>query len=101
MTRPIALVQILCTMKMRVNYAGLVLCLTLSDCFHIAASAYQMSMWDSMHTIDLGTIVTLIRAILSAFFECVEKNLDIEGRAPAKLEARFSNHLRNILASRT
>ena len=58
---------------------------------------YQMLMRDSMHTIDLGVIITLIKAILRAFFEVVESVLDIEGRAAAKLEVRF----RNILAWRT
>jgi hypothetical protein len=50
-----------------------------------------------MHAIDLGVIITLIRAILRAFLETVELVLDINGRAAAKLEARF----RNILARRT
>jgi len=49
-----------------------------------------------MHAIDLGVIVTLIRAILRAFLECVELTLNIEGRAAAKLEKRF----RNVLACR-
>ena len=43
-----------------------------------------------MHAIDLGVIITLIRAILRALFELVELLLDIDGRATAKLEARFS-----------
>ena len=46
--------------------------------------------------IDLGVIITLIRAILQALFELVELLLDIDGRAAAKLEARF----RNVLARR-
>jgi len=58
---------------------------------------HQMLMRDSMHTIDLGIIITLIRAILRAFLECVETILNIEGRAAAKLESRF----RNILARYT
>jgi hypothetical protein len=58
---------------------------------------HQMLMRDAMHAIDLGVIITLIRAILQAFLETVELVLDIEGRAVAKLEARF----RNILARRT
>ena len=58
---------------------------------------HQMLMRDAMHAIDLGIIITLIRAILRAFLECVELQLDIEGRAAAKLEKRF----RNILAIRT
>jgi hypothetical protein len=58
---------------------------------------YQMLMRDSLHTIDLGVIVTLIRAILRCFFELVETHLKIEGRAAAKLEKRF----RGVLASRT
>ena len=49
-----------------------------------------------MHAIDLGVIITLMRAILRALFELVELLLDIDGRATAKLEARF----RNVLASR-
>ena len=40
---------------------------------------HQMLMLDSMHTIDPGIIVTLIRAILRAFFYCVESILDILG----------------------
>ena len=55
---------------------------------------HQMLMRDAMHAIDLGVIITLIRAILRAFLECVELQLDIVGRAAAKLESRF----RNILA---
>jgi hypothetical protein len=58
---------------------------------------HQMLMRDSMHTIDLGIIITIIRAILRAFLECVELVLNIEGRAAAKLESRF----RNILARYT
>jgi hypothetical protein len=58
--------------------------------------SHQMLMRDSMHAIDLGVIITLIRAILRALFELVELLLDIDGRAAAKLEARF----RNVLASR-
>ena len=58
---------------------------------------HQMLMRDAMHAIDLGVIITLIRAILRAFLETVELVLDIEGRAVAKLESRF----RNILARRT
>ena len=50
---------------------------------------HQMLMRDGMHAIDLGVIVTLIRAILRAFLECVELVLDIQGRAAAKLENRF------------
>ena len=49
-----------------------------------------------MHAIDLGVIITLIRAILRALFELVELLLDIDGCAAAKLEARF----RNVLAHR-
>ena len=58
---------------------------------------HQMLMQDAKHAIDLGVIITLIRAILRAFLETVELVLDIEGLAVAKLEARF----RNILARRT
>lgn len=54
-------------------------------------------MRDSLHTIDLGIIVTLIRAILRCFFECVEHHLNIEGQAAAKLEKRF----RMVLNRRT
>ena len=52
-----------------------------------------MLMREGMHAIDLGVIVTLIRAILRAFLECVELILDTEGRAAAKLEKRFKNVL--------
>lgn len=50
---------------------------------------YQMLMRDSLHTIDLGIIVTLIKAILRCFYENVEKLTNLEGRAAAKLEKRF------------
>jgi len=53
-------------------------------------------MRDSMHAIDLGIIITIIRAILRAFLEEVEVVLNIQGRAASKLEARF----RNVLARR-
>ena len=52
-----------------------------------------MLMRDGMHTIDLGIIITLIKAILRGFAEVVEDILDIQGRAAAKLEARFRNVL--------
>lgn len=55
---------------------------------------YHMVMRDSMHAIDLGVIITLLKAILRKYYECVEKILNIEGRAAAKLERRF----RRILA---
>jgi hypothetical protein len=42
-----------------------------------------------MHQVDLGVIVHLIRAILRKFEECVEKVLDIPGRAVVRLQARF------------
>ena len=58
---------------------------------------HQMLMRDGMHAIDLGIIILLIRAILRAFLEAVELLLKIEGKAAAKLEARF----RNVLARRT
>ena len=47
----------------RRQYAGLILCF---DTFWLLPRfcVYQMLMRDSMHTIDLGVIVTLIRAIL-------------------------------------
>ena len=48
----------------------------------------------SMHTINLGIILTLIRAILQAFLEEVEVVLDIQGRATSNLEVLF----RNVLA---
>ena len=50
---------------------------------------HQMLMRDPMHQVDLGVIVHLIRAILRKFEECVEKVLDIPGRAVARLQARF------------
>lgn len=57
---------------------------------------HQMLMRDGMHAIDLGIIITIIRAILRAFLEEVEVVLNIQGRAASKLEARF----RNVLARR-
>ena len=53
-------------------------------------------MRDSIHAFDLGVIITWIRAILRPLFELAELLLDIDGRAAAKLEARF----RNVLARR-
>jgi hypothetical protein len=47
--------------------------------------SHQMLMRDLMHAIDLGVIITLIRAILRALYELVELLLDIVGRATAKL----------------
>jgi hypothetical protein len=58
---------------------------------------HQMLMRDRMHTIDLGVIVTLIKAIMRKFYECVEIFLDKEGLAASKLETRF----KNVLATRT
>ena len=75
-------------------------------CAHLVFNAFwlinhfcvhKMLMRDAMHAIDLGVIITLIRAILRAFLECVELPVDIVGRAAAKLESRF----RNILAIRS
>jgi hypothetical protein len=56
---------------------------------------HQMLMRDGMHAIDLGVIVTIIRAtgILRAFLECDELLLKIEGRAAGKLQLLFSNIL--------
>jgi hypothetical protein len=56
-----------------------------------------MLMRDRMHTIDLGVIVTLVKAIMRKFYECVEIFLDNEGLAASKLEIRF----KNVLAKRT
>ena len=56
-----------------------------------------MLMQDRMHTIDLGVIITLIKAIMRKFFECVEIFLDKEGLAASKLETRF----KNVLATST
>ena len=58
---------------------------------------HQMLMRDGMQAINIGIIITLIRAILRAFLEVVELILNIQGRAATKLEARF----RNVLARRT
>ena len=58
---------------------------------------HQMLMRDEMHAIDLGIIITLIRAILRAFMEIVGIVLDIQGRHASKLEMRF----RNVVARRT
>jgi len=56
---------------------------------------HQMShlMGYSMHTINLGIILTLIRAILQAFLEEVEVVLNIQGRAASNLEVLFHNVL--------
>ena len=58
---------------------------------------HQMLMRDEMHAIDLGIIITLIRAILRAFMEIVGIVLDIQGRHVSKLDMRF----RNVVARRT
>ena len=58
---------------------------------------HQMLMKDRMHAIYLGVIVTLIKAMMRKFYECVEIFLDKEGLAASKLEKRF----KNILATRT
>ena len=50
-----------------------------------------------MHAIDLGVIVTLIKAMMWKFYECVEIFLDKEGLAAFKLEKQF----KNILATTT
>jgi hypothetical protein len=42
---------------------------------------HQMLMRDGMHAIDLGIIITLIRAILRAFLEVVENVIKTPGRA--------------------
>lgn len=54
---------------------------------------HQMLMRDSMHQIDLGITLTLIKCILRAFYEVVEQPLNIVGRAAAKLESRFKQIL--------
>ena len=60
---------------------------------------HQMLMRDSMHAVDLGIIVTTIRAILRAFSECVEVRIPkMEGRAAAKLEARLKMILSRRMA---
>ena len=58
---------------------------------------HQMLMRDGMHAIDLGIIITLIRAILRAFLEIVESVLDVQGRTAEKLEVRFLD----VVARRT
>ena len=58
---------------------------------------HQMIMKDRMHAIDLGVIVTLIKAMMRKYYECVEIFLNKEGLAASKLEKRF----KNILATRT
>ena len=58
---------------------------------------HQMLMRDRMHTIDLGVIVTLVKAIMRKFYESVEIFLDNEGLAASKLEIRF----KNVLVKRT
>ena len=56
----------------------------------------QMLPRDGMHAIDLRAIIRLIMAILMKYFECVEKNLGMEGLAASRLEAR----MRRCLARR-
>ena len=39
---------------------------------------YQMLMKDRMHAIDLGVILTLIKAMMRKYYECVEIFMDNE-----------------------
>ena len=52
-----------------------------------------MLMHEGLYAIDLDVMLTLIRAILQTFLECVELILDMKGRVAAKLDDSFKNVL--------
>ena len=49
-----------------------------------------MYMRDTMHQIDLGVIISFMKAILRKYLECVEKILNIHGAAAKKITERLS-----------
>ena len=48
-----------------------------------------MYMRDTTHQIDLGVIISFLKAILRKYFECIETVLHIPGKAAKKLTARL------------
>ena len=53
----------------------------------------QMLPRDGMHAFDLGAIMRLISAILLKYFICAEEDMDMEGLAASRMEARFRMYL--------
>ena len=53
-----------------------------------------MYMRDTMHQIDLGVIISFMKAILRKYLECVENHLNIPGRAAKKLTERLQRMLK-------
>ena len=47
-----------------------------------------------MHQIDLGVIISFMKAILRKYLECVEIHLNIPGRAAKKLTERLQKMLK-------
>ena len=59
----------------------------------------MMLMRDTMHQIDLGVIISFFKAILRKYYECVEKQLNIPGKAAKKLTARLQRMLKKYTTS--
>jgi hypothetical protein len=53
----------------------------------------QMLPRDGMHAFDLGALIRLIIAILLKYFFCAEEDMDMEGLAASRMEARFRMYL--------
>jgi hypothetical protein len=53
----------------------------------------QMLPRDGMHAFDLGALIRLIIAILLKYFHCAEDEMDMEGLAAARMEARMRMYL--------
>ena len=51
-------------------------------------------MLDTVHQMDLGVIISFFKAILRKYYECVEKQLNIPGKAAKKLTARLQMMLK-------
>ena len=47
-----------------------------------------------MHQIDLGVIISFFKAILRKYYECVEKKINIAGKAAKKLTHRLQSMLK-------
>jgi hypothetical protein len=53
----------------------------------------QMLPRDGMHAFDLGALIRLIIAILLKYFYCAEEEMDMEGLAASRMEARLRMYL--------
>jgi hypothetical protein len=53
----------------------------------------QMLPRDGMHAFDLGALIRLIIAILLKYFICAEEEMDMEGLAASRMEARLRMYL--------